>query len=318
MKESDIHIIFEVLTGSRLYGTNRPDSDYDYKGIAIPPIETFLGNQNFEQLEEKKPRDRTIYALSKFVQLALDCNPNIIELLFAPRKYWVKSTSIWELILQNRDKFLSKKCRYSFLGYAFSQLKRIRTHKHWIDNTPEEPNRKEMGLSLESKIRPDVLEALRTIPTSIIGEHLSQEIQGELKYLTAKKNWDSYKKWKRTRNPARYELESKYAIDTKHALHLVRLIKTGRELLTTGELTVDRREIDAGELLDILHGKLTYEEIVAYAENMEKEFEELYDKSPLPHSPDRKGVEELLINIYYDFFGIDSKKANLAIKNANL
>jgi hypothetical protein len=247
----------------------------------------------------------------------LDCNPNIIELLFIPREHWVSSSPIWELILENRDKFLSTRCRYSFLGYAFSQLKRIKTHKHWTENPPEEPNRLELGLSLESKIRPDVLEALRTVPSSIIGGHLSKEIQEEIKYQAAKKVWDGYNSWKKTRNPKRYELERKYSMDTKHALHLVRLIRGGRELLTTGELNVDRREIDADELLDILHGKWSYEDIITYVESMEQKFAILEKESPLPKYPDRKGMEKLLLGIYYDFFGIESIKAQKAISIAN-
>ena len=42
--------IFLSIVGSQSYGLSTPQSDVDYKGIAIPPIQYFTGFQNrFEQ-----------------------------------------------------------------------------------------------------------------------------------------------------------------------------------------------------------------------------------------------------------------------------
>ena len=45
MQRTDVEksIILLCLTGSRLYGIDNIDSDYDYKGICIPPIKYFFG-----------------------------------------------------------------------------------------------------------------------------------------------------------------------------------------------------------------------------------------------------------------------------------
>ena len=37
------HPILKVLSGSHAYGLATPTSDFDYRGIAIPPIEYFHG-----------------------------------------------------------------------------------------------------------------------------------------------------------------------------------------------------------------------------------------------------------------------------------
>lgn len=37
-------LIYEAIMGSRSYGTNKPDSDYDMYGILIPPICTVFGH----------------------------------------------------------------------------------------------------------------------------------------------------------------------------------------------------------------------------------------------------------------------------------
>src|SRR5271156_6546414 len=72
-----------VRHGSHAYGTNTPASDEDFKGIAIPPKNYFLGTMHrFEQAELKAPEpDAVIYDIRKFFNLAADCNPNIIEVL---------------------------------------------------------------------------------------------------------------------------------------------------------------------------------------------------------------------------------------------
>ena len=76
--------IFECVTGSRLYGTYTPESDYDYRGVCIPPMEILLHPfMNFDQKDSGfEEEDRAIYSLPKFFKICADSNPNIIELLF--------------------------------------------------------------------------------------------------------------------------------------------------------------------------------------------------------------------------------------------
>ena len=74
--------IFLARHGSHAYGLAIEASDLDIKGIVVPPKEYFHGFlRRFEQAESKDP-DLTIYGIRKFFQLAADCNPNIIEVLF--------------------------------------------------------------------------------------------------------------------------------------------------------------------------------------------------------------------------------------------
>ncbi|MFA5049275.1 MAG: nucleotidyltransferase domain-containing protein, partial [Patescibacteria group bacterium] len=72
--------IYRTIVGSTCYGLNTPTSDIDMKGICIPPKEYYFGLKKFEQQENGK--DDTTYAIKKFVSLARDCNPNIIEMLY--------------------------------------------------------------------------------------------------------------------------------------------------------------------------------------------------------------------------------------------
>ena len=72
-----------VRHGSHAYGTNTAASDEDFKGIIIPPKEYYFGTiHRLEQIELKAPNpDAVIYEIRKFFNLAMDCNPAIIEVL---------------------------------------------------------------------------------------------------------------------------------------------------------------------------------------------------------------------------------------------
>jgi predicted nucleotidyltransferase len=119
----------------------------DYRGFGIPPKEYFLGYQKvFENYVQNEP-DLTIFELRKFFRLALENNPNVLEILFTNPEHHIYVDPIAQKILDNKHLFLSKKAKHTFSGYAVSQLKRIQRHYSWIMNPPKEvPSREEFGL----------------------------------------------------------------------------------------------------------------------------------------------------------------------------
>jgi hypothetical protein len=68
-----------------------------------------------------------------------------------------------------------------------------------------------------------------------------------------------------------------------------------REILTDGVIRV--RRPDAQELLEIRHGKWTYEELVAYSDKQDAELNELVKTSGLPKQPDRKKLDQVCQDI---------------------
>lgn len=287
--------IFVTVHGSQAYGTNTPESDIDVKGLCIPPSEYYHGfMKQFEQAEGKEPYDMVIYGLQKFFHLASDCNPNIIEVLNTDPEDWVIETPIFRRLWEKRDLFLSRKARFTFSGYAISQLKRIKSHKKWLLEPPDHmPTREEFGLPTDSKMSQSDLGATAALIEANVplDKNVMRLFHMEQNYQAAKRNWDQYQNWKSTRNEKRASLEAKFGYDVKHAMHLVRLMRMCREILTDGKVLVKRP--DAEELKAIRSGAWTYEKLIEWADAQEAEMEELYHKSPLPKEPRRVELDKL-------------------------
>ncbi|MGC5346532.1 nucleotidyltransferase domain-containing protein [Streptomyces sp. DT24] len=80
----------------------------------------------------------------------------------------------------------------------------------------------------------------------------------------------------------------------KHAMHLLRLLTSGRDLLRTGELTIEvggARE----ELLAVKRGEVPWAEVERRMTRLVAENDEAVSRSPLPAEPDRERVEAFLI-----------------------
>ena len=132
-------------------------------------------------------------------------------------------------------------------------------------------------------------------------DNLIRVLAQEKAYRSKKQEWDSYQTWLRTRNPERAALEEKFGYDTKHGMHLVRLLRMCREILTEGKVYV--RRPDRGELLAIRSGAWSYERLVEWAEKEDREMGALYDASSLPRSPDVARLDDLCSKIVESMLG---------------
>lgn len=203
--------ILLVIAGSRSYGLHAETSDVDLKGICVPPIDLYcLGLHHFEQadsVEHIEPlvhmltpdeqeigaRTRvegTIYDVKKFIKLALNANPNILEVLFCDDGDIRRIEPAGGLLREHRDIFLSKKVVWSYQGYAFAQMKRIKGHRSWLLNPPSgPPKREDYGLPPErSTLNEDEQNAFLWVLTEVlrdkIGEfRLSRSTREELEAL---------------------------------------------------------------------------------------------------------------------------------------
>jgi len=279
----ETNLIYKVVAGSHAYGLDTPESDLDVRGVCIPPRRYLLGLSPFEQWEHRdETGDVVIYALAKFVRLALACNPNIIELLYTDPRHVQFVNDFGQRLLEHRHLFLTKRARHTFAGYAISQLRRIERHHRWLVNPPDhQPTPEEFG------------------GWPVEGRYKFPDHDAHRNYQAALKQWNHYQEWRRNRNPVRAELERKHGYDTKHAIHLLRLLKMGVDILETGQVHVYRP--DREWLRAVGNGLLSYEELLEMATAYETRLGQLYDTSPLPEEPDFDTVEALVMGLQERF-----------------
>ena len=143
-------MLFERVTGSRLYGTNyrlgeHPfwedyESDWDFRGVYIinpeikimmPPFNQYDAHISIEDIDSEN------YELEKFMSESMKNNPNYMDLLFANNNSLIGVNESVRILLDNKNLFLSNKIAKSFNGFAQSQLSRIKGHKAWLTKFPE-------------------------------------------------------------------------------------------------------------------------------------------------------------------------------------
>jgi predicted nucleotidyltransferase len=177
---NEYKLILFTIAGSRFYGTQyekgehpfKPDyvSDTDYRGIFIANPDTKLGlTGKIEEIEVKtagegnlappeqlalikelneklglnmaEDEDLVLYEVKKFITMALENNPNIMDLVFTDDEAVVyENKKGKKLRTEGKSIFMSTKTKFTFSGYAMSQLKRIKGHNKWIVKYPKTAN----------------------------------------------------------------------------------------------------------------------------------------------------------------------------------
>lgn len=189
--------VFLVVSGSRAYGINNADSDWDYRGIAISPLDIYFGlKPKFEHLVDGGPGKKHVYKhfpegllqpdsdmqileLVKFCALAIDCNPSIIEILFTDPKFYVRDPDpIMKRILENKHKFLNQQVKARFCGYALSQINRVKRHRRWLLNPVlKQPQRADFNLPDYKLISLDQLGAAEALIQKEINEFMIDQTE---------------------------------------------------------------------------------------------------------------------------------------------
>lgn len=331
------NMLVKHYAGSISYGTNLPTSDVDFRGIFCgDPVNVRTPFFTVRECEDIEEEDTKLLELAHFMKLCLDCNPNIIETLWVNDSDIVMRTPAYDMLREHRHALLSSKIAFTTSGYALSQLRRIKNHSKWINNPQTKQAPKQMDyVSLVQWLGTEKVLSIeisnwnddhRLVPygSNLFGVygapgyqiydnhgHLNNDFKGDREaldhpkmlirfnkeeYLRANDIHKHYWEWKENRNVTRGALEEQFGYDTKHAMHLVRLLRMGIESLRDEEIVVKRP--DAEELLAIRDGAWDYDDIVKYAESMDKEVREVwYKNTKLRKKPDLKLAAQLLMDV---------------------
>jgi len=320
---ADKNKILEIISGSHLYGTNTENSDKDYIGIFLSPIEYILGFKKCEEVNlsikakdengknTDKAIDRKLYEFRKFIQLALSNNPNILEILFVNEKNIVFKNELGQKLLDIKHLFPHKGLKQKFLGYAFSQKHKMIIKKDCYFDLIN-------GVNYLSKIdKNKFLIEVITLSTCPHFIKLRKSGYNNVKFvsigdinfspsLPIKKVIKSLEE-RISKVGNRRGLLNRYGFDVKFASHLIRLMLEGIELLKTGKLEFPLKERQL--LLDIREGKWTVEQVLEFSEQLEREMESLTISSTLPAKPRTEEIEKFTIGILYDYIRRSQKNS---------
>jgi hypothetical protein len=276
---------FLGISGSRLYGTDMPESDYDLRGFTIPPFEYLLGIKTFNSQE--LDGDHKIYSLKRFLELLLNGDPQVTELLFSPPSLVKTSSIVGEKVLDLGKKYaLSNKSYARIMGFSNGEWRKAMA----IKLVPEKRKKEE----------PEILNDLWNC-----FEGLSKD-QKDLVIKTL----NDGRPHKEISSVAglgkkRREQVEKHGYCTKSAAHSIRLVGQVTELMLTGSITFPRP--DAKILRDIRNGELNKSEITAVYESSRNLAESVREKSILRESPDPVSIWEGYKNIVIDHLKEDDR-----------
>ncbi len=349
----ETNVCYEAVMGSIAYGVSADSSDFDVYSFCIPPKVTIFPHLDgyvsgfgskppeFEQFQKHhisdptalggkgREYDITCFSIVKYFDLLMGNSPNVLDSIFVPHECVLHSTSVGNMVRENRKLFVHKGCFQKLKGYAYSQLHKLRTKSHEYLN----------------KVK--ALEEELGIPNTVTFEELKTEKETRDKwyeeYCTKYHEYHNSPFWKRwfkafvpphvpdtgsALNPRRckltyldrncafinyYQIYSKMIessgrservkieeFDRKFAYHVARLVDECEQLLEFGEMDLRRsREF----MKAIRKGEVSLEELNNWFSVKEKELEILYNKSLLPSKPDEKAIKNLLLSCLEEHYG---------------
>jgi predicted nucleotidyltransferase len=109
-------ILFKTIVGSTAYGCDITGSDTDLKFVYAQPNDDVLGYNYVPNIVVDK--DSTGYEIREFIRLLSKGSPTILEMIFAPQFCVLELHPAFNLLLDNADKFLTKRTKNAYIGFC--------------------------------------------------------------------------------------------------------------------------------------------------------------------------------------------------------
>ena len=124
---NDGRLLYEYIRGSHLYELNNKDSDVDTCGVFVCTRDELFGCYGYKTQVSDARHDNTWFEIGELVRLLLKSNPTVMESLFVPEdKILGQVHPLMQMLIDNREQFISKQCFNPFFGYAKSQIEKAR------------------------------------------------------------------------------------------------------------------------------------------------------------------------------------------------
>lgn len=269
---------FLSVSGSRLYGTNREGSDYDYRGFVLPPVEFLVdGGPTFKDTEIEGA-DHKIYSIRRFLELTLQGDPQCTELFYVPDHLIKCSTNLGRAIIDLSPEIVSNNVYKRIMGYGYSEWRKAMGQRLVIEDRTKTED--DIIADIRNTFSPDKSD-MDTIVDILMKNKPS-------KLVPSKKNLGQKRK-------AEFE---NFGYGVSSAAHAIRLAQELVELMTTGTISFPRPNADF--LRGIRIGEVKKEEAEKVYEESRVEAEKARDNSILRDKPDRKAVMDFYTDVVHE------------------
>lgn len=317
-------VVYITQYGSKLFGTDNPNSDTDYKGIFIPSKKDVLLKKDIEHYNfntnstntknEKDDIDLQLYSVYKWFNLLKKGETGAMDLLFS---LFRKDTQVYNdeafttIIMQNYTKFYN--CQlHSFIGYCVGQSKMYNikgerfSELHFFVEYFKELA-KDRGSQKLEVLLPKIEEIIKTknfkyiksiiAPTAhtnqknegiyveVLGKRFLQSVTVE--YFSQKIIDMEHQFGNRARASAK-------GVDFKALSHAVRVIDEVEELIDDGFITFPLK--NRVYITSVKEGNIPFEEVSDYIDKKLTIVQKKLEESKLPLKSDEVFMDELLLS----------------------
>ena len=316
-------VVYVTKYGSKLYGTDNPNSDTDYKGVFVPNKDDVLlkkdlehwtsNSNNTNEKNGAEDIDLQLFSLHKFFQLLRKGETGALDLLFST---WAKDTVVYEEVVfvdhmqMYYKKFLNRKL-HSFTGYAVGQAKKygvkgtrykeLTQFNDWFGGTYNEHKDEKLGLTF-NMVKEfvnknnfkylDVVQARgpKTGPTDnmidyleVLGKKFSGDVTVDYFFERSVEMEEQFG------NRAKSSAEG---VDWKALSHSVRVLFEVEELLETGFVTFPLKQ--KKYVTEVKEGKVDVDEVMEFVNAKLDEVKVKLDtNTSLPEQSDRETMDWL-------------------------
>ncbi len=308
--------VVEMLFGSHLYHLDTPNSDEDYKSIYLPTAEQMILNSYPKTINTSTgpkdsknsagDEDNEVIALPYFIKKACVGETFALDMLHCTSP--LVSTSMWDHLRENRQKFYSKDMK-AYVGYVRKQAA-----KYGLKGSRLADIRAAMN-SLEPFVKAGV-ERIDYIKDDLhVGEYASwvnykgkgagtveqtfYEVNAkkyqstnsaEYVYTQLEAMWDSY-------GHRAKQAEANEGIDWKAISHALRAGYQARDIYKDGDFEYPLKETEF--ILQVKTGMLNYKkEVAPRLEALVAEVDKLAESSKLPSKVNTSYWDEFILDIY--------------------
>lgn len=315
-KMAEENMILKVRVGSHLYGTNTPNSDLDYEGIFMPGPSVLLGLGRCEEVDcgtvdkdesGRNTKDAIDFKLREyraFVKLALQNNPNILNILFANVDNIEYANEYGLRLLDMAKEFPNDSCRHRYAAYAHSQMRKMREKPENYEDLQKAINSwkffdgakvghgEMLVVGIMDVLDWCTLEQRKDLEVFVDNGPGKNIVVGGMQFNRTVTVGNAFKRIKERLERASYrsKMWEQYGYDIKFASNLIQILKVGIELAKTGkiEFPLECKEL----ILDIKNGKYELDQIVDMGEQLKTELENM--DSVLPRHSDYEKIDNFV------------------------